>query len=135
MNNDDRGIDVVIVEGQFHSEAQYQQNIMYQDIADMYSTAQMERYYIVTPWKYITKRYLKFAFVFLLFSAFWFNLFLVGLIPMGSIVISQFYNFTKYSENMNVSSKKLLISMGVIVALEMILCAYIRYMLFGIIFV
>lgn len=121
-------------EGPFHVKAYYQ-NIMHEDIAEMYSSAMMERYYIVTPWKYIRKRYLKFAFIFLIFSAFSFNLFLLGLVPTGSVVALQFYKFAKYSENMNVSSKKLLISMGVIVALEMILCAYIRYILFGIIFV
>lgn len=135
MGDDNQKKDVVVIAGPFHSEAYYQKDVMYQDIADMYSNVQMERYYIVTPWKYIIKRYVKFAFIFLIFSIFSFNLFLVPLIPLSVMVWLQYYNFAKYSANMNVSSKKLLVSMGVVTTLEMIFCAYIRYILFGIIFV
>jgi len=122
-------------EGPFHSEVFYSNDIMHRDIADIYASDLTERYYIFIPWKYVIKKYVRFAVVYLFISAFWFNLFIFALVPVGSISTYQFYIFAKKSESMNISSKKLLLSMGAIIAVEMSVCAYVRYTLFGILFV
>lgn len=110
-------------------------DMFYRDVADLYAKGDIERYYIITPWKYIIKQYLRFAGIFLLFSLVQFNLFLTAVIPLLLVYAYKFYNFAKYSENMNVSSKKLIISMIAVFTIEMWLSAFIRYTLFGIIFV
>ena len=125
---------IVGYEGPFHSENLYLKDIMPNDMTDIQISMLTERYYIVTPWKYIIQRYVKFVFLFLLLSAFAFKLFFLGLVPVGMIIISQFYNFVKHLENMNVSPKKLIVSMWCIIGIEMAVCALIRYELLGIIF-
>lgn len=111
------------------------QDIFEQDVRDMYAKGLEEKYYIITPWKYIIKQYMRFAGIFLMFSTLQFNLFLSFIIPLLLVYGYKFYNFAKYSENMNVSPQKLILSMCVVFIIEMLLCAFIRYTLFGIIFV
>jgi len=108
---------------------------MDKDVADLFSSKETEKYYMMKPWKYITKRYLRFAGIFLVYSFFSFNFFLVPLVPLWVITLYQYYNFTRYSENVNLSSKKLIATMSVIVAIEIFVCSLLRYMLFSILFV
>lgn len=121
-------------EGPFHSENLYIKDIMLEDMVDIQMSMLMGRYYIITPWKYIIKRYLKFVFLFLLLSLLAFKLFFLGIVPVGMIIVSQFYNFVKHLENLNVSAKKLIASMWCVIVIEMAVCALIRYELVGIMF-
>jgi hypothetical protein len=124
----------VTVDKPYQTQGDYLSQVMERDVDDICVGEGGKQYYIITPWRYITFKYVKFALCFLMFAALQYSLLIYTTFPLYIVTGIQYHIFVKKIATMNVSARKLKISMAVIAVAEVALCAAVRQRLFGVMF-